>query len=104
MTKHLLIAAGLVVISFITLGLGLLSGGASTGGAADSAGQVTLGAHVIAADRAVTPLEPAFVVQGLTTNPFTMGKSGEMRSTRIPLPPPPLLTLPALPALPLSER
>ena len=104
MSKHLLIAAGLVVISFITLGLGLVSGGGGTGDTADAAGHVAWGAQVIAADRALGPLQPAFAGQGLATNPFTMGKAGELRTTRIPLPPPPPLALPALPVLPLSER
>jgi hypothetical protein len=104
MSKHLLIAAGLVVISGITLGMGLVSGGGGTGDAAGSTGHVALGAQVIAADRALSPLQPAFAGQGLATNPFTMGKAGEMRTARIPLPPPPPLTLPTLPALPLSER
>ena len=104
MSKHLLIAAGLVAISLVTLGAAITAGGSDAGYAADSAGQAALGAHVIDAERALQPLQPAFAGQGLKTNPFSMGKSGEMRSTRIPLPPPPPLTLPALPALPLSER
>ena len=104
MSKHLLIAAGLVVISFITLATGLMSGGGGDAEITDTTAHVALGAHVIAADRALIPLQPAFAGQGLATNPFTMGKSGELRTTRIPLPPPPPLTLPALPVLPLSER
>jgi hypothetical protein len=78
------------------------------GGGSDEAGtaggSAALGAHVVAADRALGPLQPAFSGAEQAANPFTMGKSGEMRTTRIPMPPPPQLTLPALPALPLSER
>ena len=105
MTRHLLIAVGLVVCSFLTLAAGL---SAAAGGAVDSAdvpGTASLGAHVVKADSALGPLQAAFAPSndGPIANPFTM-RRGEDHLTRLPFPPPPPLDLPALPVLPIPER
>lgn len=104
MTKHLIIAGLLVAGSFLALALGL---GAAAGGGSeplDENGKAALGAYTVPASRALAPLQPAYATVSAATNPFTMRRAGEVRSTRLPFPPPPPLDLPALPYLPVTER
>ncbi len=105
MPKHLLIAAGLVLCSFITLALGLDGGSGAAAGNPDVPGKPQFGVHVIPAQRALLPLQPALAAADASnTNPFTLDRAGEVRSSRLPFPPPPQLTLPALPPLPIPQR
>lgn len=104
MTKHLLIAIGLVVVSFLSLGLGVSAAAGGDGDPSTDGGKGSLGVQVVPAERALGPIVPELAsTDGEARNPFTM-KSGAVRATRIPFPPPPTLALPALPALPISER
>ena len=102
MTKHLLLGGAAVLLSLIALVTGL---GAHAGDELATPGdntKVSLGAHVISADRALLPLVPAYAGEA-ATNPFTM-KRAELRSSHLNFPPPPPLDLPALPVLPIPER
>lgn len=105
MTKHLLIAVGLVVASFLALGIGISAAADGDAEAGADGGKGPLGIHVVPAERALGPIIPelASTDAAEARNPFTM-KSGVVRSTRIPFPPPPALDLPPLPVLPVSER
>ncbi len=103
MTNHLLIAGGLVVLSFITLGIGLTSSGAIDAEHGGDTGKPALGTRVIPAARATDPLSRDSATEP-ATNPFTLKKAGEVKQTRLPFPPPPPLDLPALPILPIAER
>ena len=103
MSNHLLIAGGLVVLSFITLGLGLTASGTVDAESLGDPGKTALGPHVIPAARALEPLSREFASEP-ATNPFTLKKAGEVKQTRLPFPPPPPLELPALPVLPIPER
>jgi hypothetical protein len=105
MTKHLWLGAAIAVVSLITLALGLLAAGAGPGEAPAGGGSLALKARVIPADRALGPVQAqlAMPTEG-GTNPFTLRPSGEHKTARLPLPPPPTLVLPPLPVLPLTER
>ena len=102
MSKHLLIGCLAVALSLISLALGLSAGAAGDVTATSEGGKTLLGVHVVAAERALQPLVPAFASEA-ATNPFTM-KRAEIRTTRLSFPPPPPLDLPALPVLPIAER
>ncbi len=105
MTKHMLLGAVITVISLLTLALGLLAASGSTGEAPAAGGSLTLKAGVIPADQALGPVRASLAVSAEgATNPFTLRPSGERKTTRLPLPPPPTLALPPLPVLPLTER
>jgi hypothetical protein len=104
MTKHLLIAGALVVGSFLALALGLSAAAGGTAEVPDDGGKAALGAYTVPASRALSPLQPAYATVSEATNPFTMRRAGEVRSTRLPFPPPPGLELPPLPFMPVSER
>lgn len=103
MSKHLLIAGSLVVVSFITLGLGATSSGSITSADSTDGNKPALGSHIVPAARALDPLSREFANEP-ATNPFTLKKAGEIKQTRLPFPPPPPLELPPLPVLPIAER
>lgn len=105
MTKHLLIAIGLVSASLVALGVGVSAAAGGDAEAASEGGKGSLGIQVVPAERALGPIVPELAASDAAEarNPFTM-KSGVVRSTRIPFPPPPALDLPPLPVLPVSER
>ena len=102
MSKHLLIGASAIVLSLISLLLGVSAGSAGDVAANSDGTKAMLGIHVVAADRALQPLVTAFSTEA-ATNPFTM-KRAVIRTTRLNFPPPPPLDLPPLPILPISER
>lgn len=102
MSKHLLIGAAAIVLSLISMALGVGAGSTGDVAANDDGTKPLLGLHVVAADRALLPLVASFSTEA-ATNPFTM-KRAEIRTTRLNFPPPPPLDLPALPTLPISER
>jgi len=105
MTKHMLLGAAVTVISLLTLAMGLIAASDGAGAAPAGGGSLVLKARVIPADRALGPVQASLAVptEG-ATNPFTLRPSGERKTTRLPLPPPPPLALPPLPVLPLTER
>ena len=105
MTKHMLLGAAVAVISLLTLAMGLMAANGDTGEAPADGGSLALKARVIPADRALGPVQASLAMptEG-ATNPFTLRPSGERKTTRLPLPPPPTLALPPLPVLPPTER
>ncbi|MBA3684352.1 MAG: hypothetical protein H0W72_03840 [Planctomycetes bacterium] len=103
-TPHLLAAAAIVLIAVAIAAQGLFSGGGSYPTEVSELKLAGGTPQPVPASTATAPLSLAHASGAEGVNPFTLRKLSGRTAVSLALPPPPPLTPPAPPVLPLTER